>query len=111
MPRPPALPKTTIPGTTCTSDAAPPATTVFGISVIRPAYARAAGMDVIRSLLITVCRRVLCVSTTGVSPVTVIVSVTAPTLRSAFTVAANEPSSSMPSRFTLLNPVSVNVTA
>ena len=37
-------------------------------------------------------------STTGVSPVTVMVSVTEPTFRSAFTVAANDPVSSMPSR-------------
>ena len=63
-----------------------------------------------RSLLIVVCRRTLCVSTIGVSPVTVIVSASAPTFRSAFTAAVNEPVSSMPSRFTVLKPVSVNVT-
>src|SRR5215831_8228069 len=42
--RPPAPPNTTMPGTTCTSDAAPVATTVLGINVIRPA-SRAGGRD------------------------------------------------------------------
>ena len=50
-------------------------------------------------------------STTGVSPVTVIVSVTAPTLRSAFTVAVKLTFTSMASRLTVLKPASVNVTA
>src|SRR4051794_28382747 len=108
--RPPAPPNTTMPGTTCTSDAAPDATTVFGISVMRPAYARADGIAVMRSLLIVVCRRTLCVSTIGVSPVTVIVSASAPTFRSALTTALNEPLSSMPSRRTALNPTRVNDT-
>ena len=103
--RPPAPPNTTMPGTTCTSDAAPVATTVFGISVMRPAYERADGIAVMRSPLIVVCRRTLCVSTIGVSPVTVIVSASAPTFRSALTTAVNEPVSSMPSRRTVLKPV------
>jgi hypothetical protein len=50
-------------------------------------------------------------STTGVSPVTVIVSLTAPTLRSAFTVAVKLILTSMASRFTVLKPVNVNVTS
>ena len=58
----------------------------------------------------TVCLVVLCTSTSGASPVTVMVSATLPTFRSAFTVAANEPLSSIPSRFTVVKPVSVNVT-
>ena len=58
----------------------------------------------------TCCRFALCTSTTGLSPVTVIVSSSEPTRRSAFTVAVNDPVSSMPSRFTVLKPASVNVT-
>ena len=45
------------------------------------------------------CVRALWTSTMGVSPVTVIVSSTAPTLRSAFTVATKLPDSSMPFAF------------
>jgi hypothetical protein len=62
------------------------------------------------SLLIVCCTRTLCTSTIGVSPVTVMVSSSAPTLRSAFTVATNVPVSSMPSRRTVLKPGSVKVT-
>jgi hypothetical protein len=62
------------------------------------------------SLSITVCRRTLCTSTIGDSPVTVIVSSSAPTLSSASTVAVKAPGSSMPSRRTALKPVNVNVT-
>ena len=97
LPRPPALPNTTMPGTTWTSDAAPPATTVLGISVISPAYARAAGIDVMRSLLIVVCRLMLCVSTTGVSPVTVTVSVTAPTSMKSARACSSRPVNWSPS--------------
>ena len=49
-------------------------------------------------------------STTGVSPVTVMDSSRAPTCISALMVAAKDPVSSTPSRRTVLNPVSVNVT-
>ena len=62
------------------------------------------------SLVSTVCRCALCTSTIGDSPVTVMVSSSAPTRRSAFTVAMNDPVSSMPSRLTVLKPGSVNVT-
>ena len=51
-----------------------------------------------------------CTSTIGVSPVTVIVSDTAPTFKSAFTDAVKFAVTSIPSRFTPLNPGSVNVT-
>ena len=49
--------------------------------------------------------RALVTSTIGASPLTVIVSATPPTLRSAFTVATNLPDNSMPSRLTVVNPV------
>ena len=54
--------------------------------------------------------RALVTSTTGVSPVTVTVSCTPPTRRSAFTVAMKLPVSSMPSRLTVLKPGSVKLT-
>ena len=41
---------------------------------------------------------------------TVIVSASVPTFRSALTVAVNDPVSSIPSRLTVLKPVSVKVT-
>ena len=52
----------------------------------------------------------LCTSTMGDSPVTVIVSSSEPTRRSALTVLVKVPVSSMPSRLTALKPVNVNVT-
>src|SRR4249919_3195099 len=58
----------------------------------------------------TRCCVTLWTSTIGVSPVTVTDSSTAPTRKSAFTVAVNDPASSMPSRLNALNPGSVNVT-
>ena len=51
-----------------------------------------------------------CMSTTGLAPETVTVSSSAPTLRSAFTVAVKVAGSSMPSRLTVENPGSVKVT-
>ena len=62
------------------------------------------------SLFSVTSRLALCTSTTGVSPVTVIVSASVPTLRSALMVAVNEPVSSMPSRLKVLKPCSVKVT-
>ena len=56
------------------------------------------------------CTRVLCTSTVGDSPVTVTVSSRAPIRNSVLTVATKSPVSAMPSRFTVLNPGSVNVT-
>jgi hypothetical protein len=49
-------------------------------------------------------------STVGDSPVTVSVSVTLPTVRSALTVTVFEPVNSMFSRLTVVNPDRVNVT-
>jgi hypothetical protein len=62
-------------------------------------------------LLSTVSRFVLvCRSTTGVAPLTVIVSCTPPTRISAFTVVTPPPESSSAGRCTVANPGSVNVT-
>ena len=58
----------------------------------------------------TVWRVVDCRSTTGGSPVTVIVSDTLPTFMSALRVRLNDPLNSTPSRLTVLKPVSANVT-
>ena len=62
------------------------------------------------SPLMVAWRRTLCTSTTGVSPVTVIVSSSEPRRMSVLTVAVSWPSSSTPSRLIVWNPVSVNVT-
>ena len=62
------------------------------------------------SRVMTRCCTTFWMSTVGVSPVTVIVSWSEPTRRSAFTVAVKEAVSSTPSRLTVVNPVSVNVT-
>jgi hypothetical protein len=67
-------------------------------------------MDLMTSLFSVTSRLALCTSTTGVSPVTVIVSASAPTLSSALIVAVNEPLSSTPSRLNVLKPGNVKVT-
>ena len=67
------------------------------------------GRDSITSPVSTVSRLAFWTSTTGVSPVTVIVSATAPTFNSALMVAVKEPVSSMPSRLTVVKPGNVNV--
>ena len=58
----------------------------------------------------TACLVVDCRSTTGVSPETVIVSWTPPTVRSALIVTTAVPLSATPERTMVLNPVSANVT-
>ena len=110
MPRRPAVPKTIIPGVIWTFAGLVPCVAIAGISSMTPANPRAVGMLLITSPLIVVCRRVLCTSTIGVSPLTVIVSASVPTLSSALTAAVNDPVSSSPSRLTVPKPVSVNVT-
>jgi hypothetical protein len=65
-----------------------------------------AGIVRITSLLSTVSRRVLCTSTTGVSPVTVMVSARPPTRNSMSIVMAPEPVSASPSRTTFAKPES-----
>ena len=62
------------------------------------------------SLVSTAWRCALCRSTTGDSLVTVTVSESDPTLRSAFTLTVANPDSSTPSRETVLNPDNVNLT-
>ena len=62
------------------------------------------------SLVTTVWRRTFCTSTTGAAPVTVIVSSSPPTRRSAETFAEKPAVRLMPSRMTVAKPVSVNVT-
>ena len=62
------------------------------------------------SRVITFCWTTFCTSTVGAAPDTVIVSSSAPTRRSAFTVAVNDAVNVTPSRLTTLNPLSVNVT-
>jgi hypothetical protein len=63
-------------------------------------------------LLSTVSRFVLvCTSTTGVAPLTLIVSATPLTRISAFTVVTPPPEISSPSRWTVAKPGSENVTA
>jgi hypothetical protein len=52
----------------------------------------------------------LCVSTVGAWPETVMVSSRAPTRNSAFTVAVKLALNEIPSRFTVLKPVSEKVT-
>src|SRR4029450_9960187 len=78
--------------------------TIPGINSAVAAQDRAVGTAVSTSLLIVVWRLMLWTSTIGDAPVTVSVSVTPPTVRSASTVALNDTDSSMPSRFTWLNP-------
>ena len=59
----------------------------------------------------TTCRRItFWVSTTGLSPVTVIVSSRLPTRSSALTLAVKAADSSMPSRRTGVNPTRVKIT-
>src|SRR5689334_3666015 len=75
-----------------------------------PAALRELGMAASTSLLTVCWTFALWTSTIGVSPVTVIVSSSAPTFSSPLTVATNVPESSMPSRLTVLKPGSENVT-
>ena len=83
---------------------------VAGINIMTPAYDLAAGMFEMTSFDTVTCRRTLCTSTIGVSPVTVIVSWTVPTFMSALIDAVNDPVSSTPSRLTVLKPVNEKVT-
>ena len=69
-----------------------------------------AGTALMMSRVMTRCCVTFWTSTVGVSPDTVIVSCSDPTRRSALTVAVKDAVNSMPSRFTALKPVSVNVT-
>ena len=68
-------------------------------------------MALMTSLSSTIWRFTLWTSTIGDSPVTVMVSVSAPTRRSALIVAVKDPSRVTPSRLTVVNPGSVKVIA
>jgi hypothetical protein len=105
--RPPRPPNTIIPGLSCTSLPPP---VIDGIIRTRPLYERTVGIDCISSLSSVRWRRALCRSTTGVSPVTVIVSCSEPTGMSAFTGTTKSLGTSTASRLMVLNPVSVKVT-
>ena len=59
---------------------------------------------------ITSCATAFCVSTRGLAPLTVMVSSSAPTRRSPFTVAVNPAVSTIPSRLTVLKPARLKVT-
>ncbi len=80
-----------------------------GVMFSRAPAARVAGMVLMTSVLSTTSLRELCTSTTGVSPVTVTVSWSAPTLSSVEMVRICEPARMMFSRFTVLNPGRLNV--
>ena len=71
---------------------------------------RPVGSSLRTSSLSVVSCTTLRMSTSGACPVTVTVSSTAPTCICAFTVTSTAPLSSMPSRTTVENPGSVNVT-
>ena len=75
----------------------PPVAVMPGIRFCRPSAFLEEGIAEMMSLVMICCVRALCTSTIGVSPVTVIVSSSAPTLKSAFTVATKFPDSSIPS--------------
>ena len=81
-----------------------------GISTPVVKGVRELGIADTTSWSMTACRVVDCRLTTGVSPLTVIVSWTPPTAMSALTVKTAVPLSSTPSRTTVLNPGSVKVT-
>ena len=81
-----------------------------GMIAWMPTTFREEGIAARTSLSMICCDRVLCTSTIGDSPVTVIVSSSAPILMSAFTVATKFPDSSMPSRLTVVKPGSDTVT-
>ena len=90
--------------------AAPVSPTMMpGVAFSSAPAARVAGIVAISSCDITICRVAFCTSTTGVSPVTVIVSSRPPTRMSIGMVSVWLPVSWMPSRLTVLKPGSVNV--
>ncbi len=87
-----------------------PSTVRPGVALSSAPAARDAGIDSTSSRSMTTSWRAFCTSTTGDSPVTVIVSATPPTRISAGIVTVFVPVSSIFSRLTALKPDSVNVT-
>ena len=110
LPGPPRIANVTVRGPARPPTSWLPERDTPGTSVTRLWYSRAVGIAATTSLSSTLCCFAFTTSTIGDSPLTVIVSSRAPTRSSAFTCAAIEPDSSIPSRLTVLNPVSVNVT-
>ena len=95
-----------VPPTSCAVEILIPGMSTAVVNCVRDV-----GIASITSAPSTRCCAEFWTSTMGDAPVTVIVSCTVPTLSSTFTVAANDPVSSMPSRLNELNPASANVTA
>ena len=91
-----------------TSRPAPPDTP--GVSEAKAENVLAVGRVSRSSRDKTLCDRTFCVSTTGLAPLTVIVSSTDPTDSSTFTAAVKPVVNSIPSRLTVEKPGSVNVT-
>ena len=81
-----------------------------GMSPARNTGVRLTGRLSTNSASSTPWRPTLCRSTTGVSPVTVMVSSSALTCNVVFTVATNVPLNSTPSCLTVLNPGRTKVT-
>ena len=82
-----------------------------GVALSSAPTARATGNAWMVSLFMTTSRLAFCTSTSGVSPVTVIVSAMPPTRISIGIVTVCVPESSMFARLTVVKPGSVNVTA
>jgi hypothetical protein len=81
-----------------------PSTVMPGVAFSSEPTVRVAGIAAITSWLTTTSRRVFCTSTTGASPVTVIVSWSAPTLSSIGIVIVTLPDRARSVRCTVLNP-------
>ena len=96
------------------SPCVPPTSRWFAVTpgIVVPTVANDRAVGSASSASFASCFRseLLCTSTTGASPDTVMVSETAPTVRDALTGATNPAEISMPSRRTALKPVSVKVT-
>jgi hypothetical protein len=88
-----------------------PSTVRPGVALSSAPAARDAGMAWMVSVLMTTSRLALWTSTTGVSPVTVIVSAMPPTRISAGMDNVWVPDSSMPPRLTVMKPASENVSS
>ncbi|MNC86739.1 hypothetical protein D3C83_24130 [compost metagenome] len=105
---PPWAVNSVIVGVVCALTA--PAIVSPGMELSSAPYDRVAGSDSRTVLFRTVSRRVLCTSTTGVSPETVIVSCRLPIRMSTGIVSVAEPASSIPSRLTVEKPSSEQAT-
>ena len=100
-----AVAENAVPPTSCVCVTTPGMSTPIEATDLVPA-----GIALMTSRVMTRCCTTFWMSTVGAAPVTVTVSVSEPTRRSALTVAVKDAVSSTPSRLIVLNPVSVNVT-